>query len=148
MRAFLASTLLILAAAMPTSAEVIRVASPHSVEETVARLETAATGAGATIFAKVPHSEGAANVGVELAPMTLLIFGSPKIGAPVFQAAPETGLVLPLRVLAYEDAEGQVWLAYEEPGAMLTAKGLPEDAEAIGRIGKALEMFTGKAVAE
>ena len=134
--------------AAPAAAEVIRRESPHGVEATVERLEAAVAGAGARLFAKVPHSKGAEAVGVEMPPMTLMIFGNPKIGTPAITASPEAGLVLPLRVLVYEDEAGQTWLAWEEPGEMLTARGVPADAPVIGRIAGALDKLTAKAASE
>ncbi len=129
-------------------ADIIRVASPYSVAETLDRLEKVVTGAGATVFARVEHAKGAAKIGEELAPEALLIFGKPQLGTPAMQENPLAGLVLPTRVLAYEDADGKVWLAYEEPAAMLAPYGIAADAPVVVAIGKALAGLTAKAVAE
>ena len=130
------------------NAEIIKVASPYSVAETLDRLENAVTLAGAKVFARVEHAKGAASIGEELAPMAVLIFGKPQLGTPAMQANPLAGVVLPTRVLAYQDADGKVWLAYEEPGAMLAPYGIAADAPVVVGIGKALAGLTGKAVAE
>ncbi len=129
-------------------AEIIKVASPYSVEESLDRLQEAVTGAGATIFARVEHAEGAAMVGKELAPMALLIVGNPKVGTLALEANPLAGLALPVRILAYEDAEGNVWLAYENPADMLARFDIPADAPVVVRITKGLGAMTGMAVAE
>jgi 4-diphosphocytidyl-2C-methyl-D-erythritol kinase len=50
-------------------AEMIKVASPYSVEESLNRLTVAVEGAGATVFARIEHAKGAEMVGKELAPM-------------------------------------------------------------------------------
>ena len=81
-------------------AEMIAKTSPHSVSETMDRLEAAVTAAGATIFARVDHAAGAGKVDMELRPTQLLIFGNPKLGTPAMQDAQTAGLDLPLRVLA------------------------------------------------
>jgi uncharacterized protein (DUF302 family) len=88
--------------------------SPASVSETADRLVAAAEGAGAIVFARVDHAAGAAAVGEELAPTTLVIFGNPRIGTPIIQANRRTGLDLPLRVLIWEEA-GATMLGYEDP---------------------------------
>ena len=37
---------------------------------------------------------------------TLLLFGNPRGGTPLMQAAQAMGIELPMRALAWEDAEG------------------------------------------
>jgi uncharacterized protein (DUF302 family) len=51
-----------------------------------------------------------------LRPTELLIFGNARGGTPLMQAAQTSGIDLPLKVLAWEDADGTVWLSYNEPG--------------------------------
>lgn len=131
--------------AAPAAAEVVRRESAHDVATTADRLEAAVTEAGARVFARVPHSKGAASVDVDMAPMTLMIFGNPQIGTPAITAAPEAGLVLPLRVLIHEDDQGRTLLSWQEPGPMLTSMGVPGDAPVIGQIAGALDSLTGTA---
>jgi uncharacterized protein (DUF302 family) len=50
-----------------------------------------------------------------LRPTDLLIFGSPKGGTPLMQSAQTIGIDLPLKALVWEDAEGHVWLSYNDP---------------------------------
>ncbi|PCH74935.1 MAG: camphor resistance protein CrcB [Rhodobacteraceae bacterium] len=130
------------------SAEMIRVASPYSVAESLDRLEQAVTGAGAKVFARVEHAKGAASIGQDLAPMAVLIFGKPQLGTPAMQVNPLAGVVLPARVLAYEDSDGAVWLAYENPADMLAPFDIPADAKVVMMMTKALGGLTGKAVAK
>ena len=130
------------------SAEIIKVASPYSVDETLDRLEQVVAGAGAKVFARVEHAKGAAKIGEELAPMALLVFGKPQLGTPALQANPLAGLVLPARVLGYQDSDGAVWLAYENPADMLAPFDIPADAKVVVQLTKALGGLTGKAVAK
>ncbi len=133
--------------ASSTNAEMVKVASPYSVDETLTRLETIVTGAGAKVFARVEHAKGAAKIGQDLAPMALLIFGKPQIGTPALQANPLTGVVLPARVLGYQDADGKTWLAYENPADMFAQFDIPADAPVVQKLTKVLAALTGKAVA-
>ncbi len=48
-------------------------------------------------------------------PTKLLIFGSPKAGTPLMQAAPSIAIDLPLKILIWEDAQGKVWVSYNSP---------------------------------
>jgi hypothetical protein len=42
----------------------------------------------------------------------VLTFGSPKAGTPLMVASPTLAIDLPLKVLAWEDVDGTVWLSY------------------------------------
>ncbi len=128
--------------------DVVRISSPHSVSETVERLAAAVEGAGATVFAEVPHSAGAESIGAELAPMTLVIFGNPRIGTPLLQADPLTGLDLPLRVLVYEDRAGDVWLAHSDPAQLAERHDLAGAEDGVAVIAQALGNLTAAAAAE
>jgi len=130
------------------STEMIKTASPYSVAETLDRLAEAVAGAGAQVFARVEHAKGAASIGQELAPMAVLIFGRPELGTPAMLEDPLSGVVLPARVLAYEDADGQVWLVYEDPADMFGRFDIAPDAKVITQMTNALAGLTGKAVAE
>lgn len=136
------------ALALPAAAEVIDKPSPYPVAETIDRLSAAAEAAGATVFARIDHAEGAANHDLTLPPSQLLIFGNPKLGTPAMQDAPRAGLDLPLKILAWEDAEGQVRLSYHSPEDLAATHDLPSDAAYLTQITKALDTLTSKAVAQ
>ena len=92
----------------------ITLASRYSVRETMDRLTTAITSAGLLVFARIDHAAGAAQVGMELRPTELLIFGNPRGGTPLMQDRQTAGIDLPIKALAWEDEEGKVWLTYNE----------------------------------
>ena len=125
--------------------DLIRVKTDKSVGEAMDALEAAVTNAGATVFSRVDHAAGAAGVGMELADSQLLIFGNPKLGTPAMQADPLAGLYLPLKVLAYSDDDGQVWLVYENPTETMEDLKTPEDAPVFGKMQGALKKLTGAA---
>lgn len=152
-RTTILASALALATALPASADghggtLVTQTSPHSVSETMDRLEKAVEGAGARIFARVDHAEGAARAEMDLRPTQVLIFGNPKVGTKVMQDAQTAGLDLPMRVLAYADGEGVVHVTYRAPAALAEAHGLPADADYLGKMSSALEKLTAKAVAE
>ena len=129
------------------AADLIEKESPHSVAETIDRLAAAVEKAGATVFARVDHAAGAAKVDMELRPTEMLMFGNPALGTPAMLEAQKTGLDLPLRVLAYEDADGKVMIVYHAPTA-LGGLGLSADAEVVGKMTGALDKLTSVAVAQ
>lgn len=102
---------------MPASSHngLVSLASKYSVEETMRRLESLLIQKSVTIFALVDHSGEAEKVGLLMRPTQLLIFGSPKGGTPLMQAAPTVAIDLPLKALFWEDPEGRVWLTYNDP---------------------------------
>ena len=93
----------------------IHLGSPHSVPETLDRLESALRGHGLAVFCRVDHSGEAAKAGLRMRPTQLIIFGSPKSGTPLMVASPTLAIDLPLKTLAWEDADGKVWLSYNSP---------------------------------
>ncbi|MBB4285351.1 DUF302 domain-containing protein [Roseospira goensis] len=126
----------------------VRLQSPHSVDVTLQRLKDAITAKGVTIFAEVNHAEGAAGVGKALLPTQLLVFGSPKIGAPLMTEARTIGIDLPLKALVYEDVDGQVWLAYNDPAWLAARHGLAPDLAPFQGMTQAIEGFAAAAVTE
>ena len=91
------------------------------------RLEELLEQKGVALFARIDHSGEAAKVGLEMRPTKLLIFGSPKAGTPLMQASPAVAIDLPLKALFWQDAEGKVWLTYNDPAYLKQRHGVPED---------------------
>lgn len=101
--------------------------SKYSVSETINRLETVLKSKGLIIFAHIDHSGEAEKVGLAMRPTQLLIFGNPKAGTPLMKASPSIAIDLPLKALAWEDAEGKVWLSYNSPEYLQQRHNLPEE---------------------
>jgi uncharacterized protein (DUF302 family) len=110
------------------------------VEETVRRLESALQAKNLTVFARIDHSGEAAKVGLPMRPTQLIIFGSPKAGTPLMVASPTLAIDLPLKALAWEDAEGNVWLSYNRPDYLERRHDIPgELVKNIAGVGALLE---------
>ena len=88
------------------------IASRHSVKDTIDRLVAVAEEAGLRIFARIDHAQNAAQVGLDLRPTEVLIFGNAKVGTALMLDNQLAGLDLPLRALAWEDEAGHVWLGH------------------------------------
>ena len=84
-------------------------------KETIDRLESEIKSRGMAVFARIDHAVGAAQLGMPLRPTEVLIFGNAKGGTPLMQLSQCIGIDLPLRALIWEDANGKVWLTYNEP---------------------------------
>lgn len=117
-----------MAQAAPASGRgIIDTPGSHSVEQTVAKLKETLQAKGVTLFALVDHSGEAEKVGMKMRPTKLLIFGSPKAGTPLMQAAPSVAIDLPLKLLVWEDAQGKVWISYNSPEYLKERHNLPQD---------------------
>lgn len=92
----------------------ISVESRFRVGETIDRLVETVTSAGLRVFARIDHAAGAREIGAPLRPTELLIFGHPKGGTPLMQDHQLAGIDLPIKVLAWEDEQGKVWLSYND----------------------------------
>lgn len=101
--------------------------SSHSVDQTVEKLKNILQSKGVTLFALVDHSGEAEKVGMKMRPTKLLIFGNPKAGTPLMQAAPSIAIDLPLKILVWEDAQGKVWVSYNSAAYLQERHHLPPD---------------------
>jgi len=106
---------------------IISIPSNHSVDQTVEKLKGILQAKGVTLFALVDHSREAEKVGMKMRPTKLLIFGNPKGGTPVMLAAPSIAIDLPLKILIWEDGQGQAWLSYNSLVYLRERHGLPQE---------------------
>jgi uncharacterized protein (DUF302 family) len=89
--------------------------SSHTPKDTMYKLETEVKSKGLTIFARIDHAAGAADVGLSLRPTELLIFGNAKGSTPLMQVTQTIGIDLPLKALVWQDASGSTYLSYNDP---------------------------------
>jgi uncharacterized protein (DUF302 family) len=123
----------------------IRLKSAYSVTQTLDRFEQSVKSKGMTIFARIDHAEGAEAVGKVLRPTALLIFGNPKVGTLLMQSNQTAGIDLPLKLLAWQDAEGQVWIAYNDPQWIAQRHGIKDRAAVVAKMRKAMAGFAAAA---
>jgi len=140
-RIFLAACVVVMSAVGAFADDgLVRKQSAHDVATTMDRLESALTERGITVVARVDHAKAAMGAGMDLPPTVLLIFGNPKLGTPLMQAVPEMAIDLPMKVIAWQDDDGQTWIAYTDP-AYLKARHGVEGADKVfdtmtGALGK------------
>jgi uncharacterized protein (DUF302 family) len=106
------------------------IASAHTVDETVTRLQALLQGKGVKLFALIDHSGEAAAAGLTMRPTKLLIFGNPKAGTPIMVAAPSTALDLPLKILVAETESGKTLLFWNDPEWLQARHYFPEELAA------------------
>jgi uncharacterized protein (DUF302 family) len=112
----------------------VRIKSPHTVDVTLDRAETALRDKGLKVVTRIDHAAAAREAGLELPPIVVLIFGNPRVGSPTMTANPLAAIDLPLKALVYQDKDGQTWFAYNSAdyfyGTIMRRHGAryPEDA--------------------
>ena len=126
-------------------AEMITKKSAHSVAVTMDRLEVAAKEKGAAIVARVNHAAAAAKVDMPLRPTEVLLFGNPKLGTPLMQSNQQAGFDLPLKVVAWEDAAGTVWVGYNAPADLAAQYAINDRGETVQKMTAVLDQITAEA---
>jgi len=132
----LAATLFFAATISASAVEgLITKPSAYPAAATLDRLEAALKERGFIIFARLDHAAAAESVGLKMPKSTVLVFGNPRIGTPVFIKHPTLAIDLPLKALVWEDADGKVWLSYNSAQYLLMTiygrQGAPTNPEAI-----------------
>ena len=120
--------------------------SNYGTKDTMDRLEAEIKASGMTVFARVDHAAGAAEVALSLRPTELLIFGNARGGTPLMQSNQTVGIDLPLKALVWQDASGKTWLSYDDPSWLAKRHGLgPEVDPAVNAMAAALSAVARKA---
>jgi uncharacterized protein (DUF302 family) len=106
------------AAAVPTAATqasgVLRLASNHDVNETVARIKQSVEAKGIRYFIAIDQQQLGASANLQVRKSTLVLFGNPPLGVQFIQANPYAGLDWPVRMLVRETADGKTEIAYTD----------------------------------
>ena len=67
-------------------------ASKFSVDETMGRIEQILQKMDIPVFAKFDHQKNAEEVGLDLRPNQVIVFGSPKVGTKLMQENPDISI--------------------------------------------------------
>ena len=92
--------------------------SKFSVKETLDRLAVELDKRGMKVASRVDHAAGARAVGMEMPPTEVMMFGNPKLGTPLMLSAPAIGIELPMKMMAWQDKAGKVWIGYVAPNVL------------------------------
>lgn len=105
--------------------------SAYHFQESVLRLRKVFGEKGIRVFAEIDHRSAAKDVGLDLAPTTVLILGNPKVGTALMQENHALAIHLPAKVLVYEENQ-KVRVCYQKIGnleveyQLKTTKGIPQ----------------------
>lgn len=116
----------------------VNVSSKHTVSETTVRLVNILESKSMKIIARVPHSDAAKSVGVDLLPMELVIFGNPKVGSPLMKCAGSVAIDLPQKALIWQDRNNEVWISYNNPDYLKSRHNIRGCDEVLKKVSGAL----------
>ena len=116
--------------------------SSFGVAETLDRLEALFGDRGIGVAARVDHAAAADKAGLELNPNQVLIFGNPNLGTPLMQSNPTIGIDLPLKVVGWEDADGKVWIAYNDPDFLRDRHAITDRDKGFAQMAQVLDGLT------
>ena len=125
---------------------IVTKASKYSVHETIDRVEDAAKAAGVTIFSRIDWQAMSKKVGVDIPPNELLIFGRGKGGPYIIKEAPLASLDIPFKAVAWQDADGKVWLSYTNGAYLDQRYAIKGAAKAAKDIDETIDGFTDEAL--
>jgi uncharacterized protein (DUF302 family) len=139
MRIVAAALLLLLSATSALSEKLVALESKYDVKETLDRLAAELDKRGIKVAARIDHAAGAKAVGMELPPIEVLMFGNPRLGTPLMQSAPAIGIDLPMKVLAWQDKAGKVWIGYTAPETLKARHDISDRDEVFRLMAAALD---------
>ena len=117
--------------------------SQFSVEETVARIEQNLKLMGIPVFAKFDHAKNAKEVGMDLRPTQVIVFGAPNVGTNLMLENQSIAGELPLKISVWQDATGSVWVNFPQMKAMAAKYGM-ENNPIIAKMQAMLEQLVIK----
>ena len=121
---------------------IVRIKSAYSMPETLKRLKMDVADKGIMFFDEIDQSKLAADAGVTLRPSTLLVFGNPPLGTLFLTSNPDAGLDWPVRLLVYQDATGDVWVAYTDFAWIAHRHGITDRDEAFKKASEVIASIT------
>jgi CubicO group peptidase (beta-lactamase class C family)/uncharacterized protein (DUF302 family) len=98
--------------------------SCYPVGTTMDRLEATLKSRGVPLVQRINHAAAAKKVGMDMRPTEVIIFGDPKVGTHLMLARQEAALDLPLRVTAWQDEKGSVWVGWRDPSRIAKKYGI------------------------
>ncbi|MEN0052594.1 MAG: DUF302 domain-containing protein [Mucilaginibacter sp.] len=104
--------------------------SQYSVKETIDRLQAALEHNGVTIYSRIDQQDELKKAGQVIAPLEFIMFGNPKAGGPVMVENPLAALELPLKVIAWQDEQQAVHIAYNDVAYIKNRYALSADVSA------------------
>lgn len=125
----------------------VKKSSPYGVGETMDRFESVLESKGMPFTLRLNHAQSARDADIEMRDTEVMIFGNPKLGSHLMTDSQTAGIDLPMKALVWEDADGKVWLGYNDPMYIADRHGVEGRAEVLKKMSGALDKLTDAALA-
>jgi uncharacterized protein (DUF302 family) len=109
--------------------------SKFSAKETIDKVQEFLQAHGATIYSRIDQQAELAKAGLATGPIEFIMFGNPKAGGPLMVKDPLVALDLPLKMIAWEDKDHAVWLAYNQADFIQERYDLPAGISSVLELG-------------
>ncbi|MCG6877418.1 MAG: DUF302 domain-containing protein [Betaproteobacteria bacterium] len=154
LRYVVASSIVILLGATSLSAfavdGLITSPSANSADATMDKFEAAVKKRGFMVFTRLDHAAAAESAGLRMPRATVIVFGNPRLGTPVFLKTPTVAIDLPLKAMVWEDANGKVFLSYNSAeylyGTIYVRHGAPYDKAVVKKVEGVLKAIADEAI--
>jgi uncharacterized protein (DUF302 family) len=110
----------------------------HDVTTTIQAITQKLETAGVTIFATIDQQAYAKTAGLEMSPLTEILFGNPRAGTTLMQADPLSAFDLPLKVIIMRQDQGPTEVLMLKPETFSERYGSAEMASKVFGAGAAL----------
>ncbi|MGZ9129075.1 MAG: DUF302 domain-containing protein [Candidatus Binatia bacterium] len=124
--------------------------SAHSVETTIEKFEAAVKKQGFMVFALLDHAAAAESVGLKMPRATVIVYGNPRLGTPIFMKTPTVAIDLPPKAMVWEDSNGKVFLSYNSSeylyGIIYARHGILSDKAVAAKVEATLAAIADEAV--
>lgn len=118
---------------------IMQVTSTRNMETTYNELVLAIqNNAALQVVAQLDHAANAQNIGLELEPTRLLVFGNPNAGTPLMQAEQTIGIDLPQKMLVFRNTDDVVTIAYNDPVYLAERHGITGQEDRLAAISAVL----------
>ncbi len=101
---------------------IVRVEAKGSVSDVVDHLKKMVGQNGMMVMGNLNQGKVLSMAGLDVESETLFV-GNPQVGKKLFSADPGVGLVVPIRVNVYQNAQGHTVVTYLPPSVLLKAYG-------------------------
>lgn len=119
----------------------VQVIAKGSVDDTVDQLKKMVADGGMMVMGELHQGNVLSMTGLKVQSETIFV-GSPTVGKKLFSAQPGAGIVVPVRINIYADAQGQTVVSYVPPSQQLSGFG----DDAVDQIAKMLDENLAKMV--
>jgi uncharacterized protein (DUF302 family) len=119
----------------------VQVVAKGSVDQVVGQLKKMVADGGMMVMGELHQGKVLSMTGLKVESESLFV-GSPTVGKDLFSAQPGAGLVVPVRINIYQDAEGRTVVSYVPPSEQLAGF----DDDTVNRIATMLDENLAKMV--